>query len=121
MIFILLVKAEKRFIEEAHHEIPGTQCKFGLHLFHNFYRRQGLSCQKVTCVKAKTLLSSVLILRGYFKYFRLLIQDALPIKYGKTDHGEEGRFLMDCRFNKDEVPFRFGSSCKSLNPVGSGI
>ena len=90
-------------------------CKFSKKMINSFMRRERLSVRKVTCIKMIPLEEAVRLLRGFYVYLihRVLV-DSDNFASSFLDP-EFGRYLLRCRFNKDEVPFRLGSSIKTVS------
>lgn len=82
----------------------------------DFLRRQNLSVRKVSCIKTMSLENSIKKARKYFKGFENLLADPT---FAQSLDPDAGRFTFACRFNKDEVPLRFGSVSPCLDTTGT--
>ena len=113
-------KARKRFKELAEHEDAekAGRCKFSNHMMSRFFVRKQLAVRKPSCVKPKPLEEAVKEVRGFLQWMR---EDLLCDKGGfallPLDK-QFGRFTLDCRINKDEVPMHFGSINKTISVKG---
>ncbi len=120
-VVALLKEEAKREIAlmESRGANPGVlgrmqECKFSGRMINAFMFRQNLSIRKVSCIKLIPLEEAILLMRGFYKYliFRILIDKD---KYcARLLDPHFGRFLLQFRINKDEVPMRLGSSSKTI-------
>jgi hypothetical protein len=120
-VVALLKEEAKREIAlmESRGANPGVlgrmqECKFSGRMINAFMFRQNLSIRKVSCIKLIPLEEAVLLMRGFYKYliFRILIDKDKCCARLLDPHF--GRFLLQFRINKDEVPMRLGSSSKTI-------
>jgi hypothetical protein len=92
------------------------KAKFGKDLFFAFLLRQKLSRRKPSNIKSMTLLESQKKFRGFIKFLLDLLKGNHIAEVGLSREIDPrwGRFPLDCRLNKDEVPGYFGDPSLSI-------
>lgn len=109
----------QRYKELANSEnsvLAGTT-KFGEDIFYAFLRRKGLARRKPSNIKPMTVADSMRAFRGFHQYLIKILKGDIPIAIGSkepTIHPIWGRFPLDCRVNKDEVPGVFGDPSRKI-------
>ena len=108
------------FKTEAAKEDPAAaeKCRFGPDMFRSMLGRLGLACRLPSCTKAMSLDNGVLAGRGWHRFLLNLVRDEWPdgAKYALRFDPVEGRFLLKCRMNQDEVLVHCPSDISSLSP-----
>jgi hypothetical protein len=83
--------------------------KFSAEMVNGFMRRNRFSLRYPSCIRSDDLPKAILICRAFHRQLLGILADDGYIKYAKKPLDPSfGRFLLDDRYNGDEVPFRFG-------------
>jgi hypothetical protein len=106
--------------EEAKAENPTlfSRLKVDDDVFFGFIWRHGFSFRKPSNTKSLAKSEAVKRLRGFWLWIIRLLSGSIPIYIGDlnvTDDARYGRFPLDCRWNKDEVPGTFGDIARLIS------
>lgn len=110
-VFQSWVMAEYAKLAKSENPSRAAKAKFGMDLFLLFLKRNQLARRKPSNLKPMSLLNSQMAVRGWLRFLRWILDGSIPVKIGDTDRLDPtyGRFPLDCRVDKDEVPGNFGS------------
>jgi hypothetical protein len=116
-----IVEMQVQMVEGAELELLRkrlSSCSWSKDLLALFLRRNRLSSRSPTCIKTNSLATMIRQGRGWMRFLKDVLVDkdgyaSLPLDT------EFGRFPLDCRINKDEVPCPLGGSFRQVEETGS--
>jgi hypothetical protein len=107
---------------QIENSVAFSTCKWSPDMISAFMRRNKFSLRFPSCIRAHSLEDSILIGRAYHRRLLGILSDSGDLKYAKKPLDPQyGRFLLNYRFNGDEVPFRFGRVKSVVSLAGENV
>ncbi len=109
-VFMSWVMTEYSKLAMVENKQLALRTNFGSDLFLLFLKRNRFARRKPSNLKPMSLTESQKAVRGWLRYLRSVLDGGVPVILGDSIEIDSkwGRFPLDCRLNKDEVPGYFG-------------
>ncbi len=122
-VFTYWVMSEYEKLAKEENFALAAKTRFGPDMFLLFLRRNCLARRKPSNLKPMSMTESQNALRGWLRFLKGLLDGSIPVNVGDAQEIDPkwGRFPLDCRLNKDEVPGYFGDPAMlTISEKGEG-